>query len=71
MLQLEVFKSQDEVNNFFKLHEDHLYIVKFIVHDNPFTRTTEWHMVWSFDPRLKGGMHLRMGVAQANNKEVG
>lgn len=67
MLNKKTFFNDDSLNKFFQENCDndgrsHFYLVKFIVTFNPFERRTEYHIVYSTDPKMKAGEHLRKGV---------
>lgn len=64
MLNKQTFLSDDALNKFFKDNCDEtgkstFYLVKFIVSFNPFERRTEFHIVYSTDPKMKAGEHMR------------
>jgi hypothetical protein len=66
MLNKATFADDDELNEFFHTNsingKSTFYLVKFIVSFNPFTRARELHIVYSSDPIMQGGEHLRKGV---------
>lgn len=69
MLNKATFLSDDDLNVFFssncdKTGKSNFYLVKFIVSFNPFERRSEIHIIYSTDPTLKGGEHMRKGVIE-------
>jgi hypothetical protein len=68
MLRKETFHCDAELNTFFEQCRE-IYIVKFIVFINPMLQAKEYHLIYSVDTRMKGGMHLRKGVQ--NREEMG
>jgi hypothetical protein len=62
MLHKETFHNDDDLNTFFSKFNGEVFIVKFIVFINNLTQCKEYHLIYSIDPRMKGGMHLRKGV---------
>lgn len=64
MLNKATYLSDDALNNFFRENCDdtgksNFYLVKFIVSFNPFEKRTEYHIVYSTDPKMKAGEHMR------------
>lgn len=64
MLNKTTCFDDGELNRFFRENcnsegKSNFYLVKFIVSFNPFARRTEYHIVYSTDPKMKAGEHLR------------
>jgi hypothetical protein len=64
VLNKATYGDDDSLNTFFKKNCDedgksNFYLVKFIVSFNPFERKTEYHIIYSTDPKMKAGQHMR------------
>lgn len=68
MLHKDTFRSDEELNVFFRLNsiggETQVYIVKFMVIYNPEIRAQEYHVLYTSEKILASGMHFRKGVVQ-------
>lgn len=67
MLNKATFLDDVSLNDFFHKNcvggKSNFYLVKFIVSFNPFERVREFHIVYSSDPIMQAGEHIRKGVA--------
>jgi hypothetical protein len=64
LLNKATFGDDNSLNSFFYKNCDgdgksNFYLVKFIVSFNPFERRTEYHVIYSTDPKMKSGEHMR------------
>ena len=68
MLYKDTFRSDEELNIFFRLHsiggETQVFIVKFMVIYNPDIRAQEYHVLFTSEKILASGQHFRKGVTQ-------
>lgn len=65
MIEKTTFHSDAEANAFFREHTKDgastIYIIKYIITNNPVTREQEQHLIFSEKPDMKAGMHMRKG----------
>ena len=66
MIDIDLFESIENLKAFTREKQKDgkiFYVFKFVVTYNPFTRSREYHVWWSADPRLlQQGMHMNHKV---------